>query len=46
MVSAYWAATENNESAVLKWRRAAATMPFVSAPILTTGGTVRVLLKT
>ena len=46
MVSADWATTENNASAILKRRRAAATMLFVSGPILTTGGTVRVLLKT
>jgi len=46
VVSAHWAATANNASTVLKRRRAAATLPFVSGPILTTGGTVRVLLKT
>ena len=46
MVSAEWATTENKASAILKRRRAAATMPFVSGPVLTTGGTLRVLLKT
>jgi hypothetical protein len=46
VVSADWATTENNASTVLKRRRAAATMPFVSGPILTTGGTVLVLLET
>lgn len=46
MVSADLATTENNASAILKRRRAAATVPFVSGPILTSGGTVRVLLKT
>lgn len=46
MVSADWATTENIASAILKRRRAAATMPLVSGPILMTGGTVGVLLKT
>jgi hypothetical protein len=46
VVSANWAITENNASAILKQRRAAATVPFVSGPIVTTGGTVCVLLMT
>lgn len=49
MVSPDWASADNNvmrACAVLKRRRAAATVPFVSGPNLTTGGTVRVLLKT
>jgi hypothetical protein len=46
LVSADWTTTENNASAILKRKRAAAKMHFVSRPILTTGGTVRVLLKT
>ena len=39
VIAAYWATTENNASFILKRRRAAATVPFVSGPILTTGGT-------
>jgi hypothetical protein len=46
VVRADWATTENNASAILKRRRAAATMTFVSGPILTSGGSVRVLSKT